>query len=798
MALKEINSASVPKHHSPNADRAAFAPYNFVPLPDVVIKAVESAEELPDHDRFIEGRYTGHFEVTLTTKTPLYIRGGLSTNRPDEMKPSEYEQAEAEKAGNAPQDFRQAMKNKAQFFTTHDPEQPVIPGSSLRGMLHSLVEIITYSKMKWVTDKPIIYRAVGDPTAVGNSYREKVLGKNKTAEPDMHFDYPISQLKGGYLRKTNAGWAIQPAQQFLGESFVRVEYADAEPLIGGRNRHLFHDVHVRPVARTPSPRGRRGPGNLTLDVAVTKNVSLTPIASLKPAKLVESGHMGGDHAKHWHCAIYEPNTTAKLIDISVELWQIYQEDRDMTRGFKTRKLTRDGDPLFYLLNAKNELVFFGPTVMFRLPYYQQARDLVKEWDNPNDIDLTEAMFGFVRTQKELDEMATTPKQGSKGRGYAGRVFVGDGRYEPDQGSPWMADASDGIIEPHILASPKPTSFQHYLTQETPNDRKKLYHYDSNQVAGKQVTTLRGFKLYWAQGQKTARDLQARPKDNQDEQRTFEWGPDGKLRPKSNSTQHTRMKPVASGKKFMFHVYFENLSDIELGALQWVLTVPNCHRLGMGKPLGMGVIQLEKPVLRLNSRSDRYKTLLDNNTWNAGAPEQKQDFITDFETAMVTKLRERQVAVPGTFRQVERIKMLLTMLDWNEGTPDWLDKTRYMEIDRPTGHLRRDGRPETFNEYKERPVLPDPLYISGVPRTTPRSSGGPGFNRPFEPRHDQPRPAPQPGKSKSARPPQQPPDDKLPEATEDTSDFARRFIQQMQEKGEQDLDKKRANRKKKRR
>lgn len=773
---------SLPKHNNPNTNNAARAPYNFVPLPDVVIKAVASPEDLPDHDRYVDGRYTGHFEVTLTTKTPLYIRGGLSTKKPNANALSEFEQAEAEKAGNAPSDFRRAMKNKPDFFATHDPDQPVIPGSSLRGMLRSLVEIITYSKMQWVTDKPIIYRAVGDPTAVGNSYRQKVMGKNKMAEPDMHFDYPIPRLRGGYLRKTNDGWAIQPAHQFLRESFVRVEYADAEPLIGGRNRHLVHDVYVQPASRTPSPRGRRGPGNLTLDVAVTKNVSRIPAPSLQPAKLVESGHMGGNHAKHWHCAIYEPDTTAKLIDISEERWQIYQEDRDMTRGFKTRKLTRDGDPLFYLLDSKNKLVFFGPTVMFRLPYYQRAFDLVLEdLRNPNDIDYAEAMFGFVRTQKELEAMSPKPKQGSKGRAYAGRVFVSDGRYQPDQGSPWMSDAPDGIIEPHILASPKPTSFQHYLTQETPNDRKTLYHYDSNTDAGKQVTTLRGFKLYWPQGAKTARDLQATPKDDQDRQRAFETV-NGRLQPKASSTQHTRMKPVVGGKKFTFQVHFENLTAVELGALQWALTVPDCHRLGMGKPLGMGVAQLEKVELQVNGRSDRYATLLaDNNAWHSGAPEPKQNFITDFETAMVTNLREQQVAIPATFQQIERITMLLAMLTWQE-RPQHQEQKVYADL----------------SAFRYRPVLPDPLHMGGIAGASHRPPRNAGGSRPYEPRREQPQPTPQPGKPKSTRPSQKPPDDPLPEVREEVSDVANRFMQKMQEKGEQDSSRKRSNRKKKKR
>jgi hypothetical protein len=46
-------------------------------------------------------------------------------------------------------------------------------------------------------------------------------------------------------------------------------------------------------------------------------------------------------------------------------------------------------------------------------------------------------------------------------------------------------------------------------------------------------------------------------------------------------------------------------------------------------------------------------------------------------------------------------MLLAMLEWRKVNDAWLDLTRYMEIERG---------PQKVNEYKERPVLPDPLAV----------------------------------------------------------------------------------------
>ncbi|NJL54078.1 hypothetical protein HC928_02180 [bacterium] len=127
-------SKSKSQQSSPAADQsAARAPYNFVPLPE---RAVDFREQpgleglsleaaLPSHDTFHPGRYTGYVDVTLTTESPLYIRGPLTQ---DELEDNSRD--------------RSQHRNKPDFFHHGDPNQPVIPGSSLRGMLRALLEIV--------------------------------------------------------------------------------------------------------------------------------------------------------------------------------------------------------------------------------------------------------------------------------------------------------------------------------------------------------------------------------------------------------------------------------------------------------------------------------------------------------------------------------------------------------------------------------------------------------------------------------------------------------------------------------
>ena len=104
--------------------RKSKAPYNFVPLPERVVRAVENADQLPPHDRFTQADYphSGYFDVCLTTETPLYIRAPL---RAEQF-------ADPVVSGN---DYKRLTKNIADFFHRGEEfggdkvKRPVIPGS---------------------------------------------------------------------------------------------------------------------------------------------------------------------------------------------------------------------------------------------------------------------------------------------------------------------------------------------------------------------------------------------------------------------------------------------------------------------------------------------------------------------------------------------------------------------------------------------------------------------------------------------------------------------------------------------
>ncbi|MFH1962064.1 MAG: RAMP superfamily CRISPR-associated protein, partial [bacterium] len=117
--------------------KEANAPYNFIPLNK---SPAVSAEPLPENDKYHDDdRLTGYIDCNLETLTPIYIRGCLT-------------EAEVK-------DGKEA-KDKSDFFSPNGGIR--IPGSSLRGMIRTLVEIVSWSKFGFFEDRGLYYRGLAD------------------------------------------------------------------------------------------------------------------------------------------------------------------------------------------------------------------------------------------------------------------------------------------------------------------------------------------------------------------------------------------------------------------------------------------------------------------------------------------------------------------------------------------------------------------------------------------------------------------------------------------------------------
>lgn len=164
-------------------------------------------------------------------------------------------------------------------------------------------------------------------------------------------------------------------------------------------------------------------------------------------------------------------------------------------------------------------------------------------------------------------------------------------------------------------------------------------------------------------------------------------------------QHTIIRPIKDGVTFSGIIRFENLSKVELGALLSALALPDgcCHKLGMGKPLGLGSVKIT-PTLYLSKRKERYTDLLKE--WkepiqpSTAKDESIEDFKADFEKYVLKELGETSIS---DLWQLDRMKELKKMLEF-PGPSD--NKTRYMTLPPQSRE----------NEFKHRRVLPKPTEV----------------------------------------------------------------------------------------
>ena len=287
----------------------------------------------------------------------------------------------------------------------------------------------------------------------------------------------------------------------------------------------------------------------------------------------------------------------------------------------------------------------------------------------------------------------------------------------------------------VLSAPKPTSFQHYLVQpvvQSSNgrakpgaDHMKTLHnwdqpepgvYDFIDTSGRRRatgtgSTIRGHKKYWHKRNTSFRDiadnnarLSESGREVQSQARNGQW---------RISSSHTIIRPVKPGVVFRTHVRFESLSDIELGAVLSALKLPPSmrHRLGMGKPLGMGSVKIES-VLRITSRTaGRYDTLFSSDgTLAMGelSTEHNEDIErrarTAFSRAIISHYYGSRCSVRpvhGNLWCIPRLATLALLLEWNNA-PGARD-TRYV----PMGH-----------EWGKRRVLPTPHGVISVREPDP--------------------------------------------------------------------------------
>lgn len=559
-------------------DKRSKAPYNFVSLNADVMAYPANAPGLVDHSRFAEDTYSGTITATIKTRSPLFV---------------------GSKSG--------------EFFAPQG--QPVIPGSTLRGLLRQMVTVLSYGKFTQFDRKRRLFtRPMADLDAEFRKWYYDQL-----TNPDAEDSAQKYTAAAGYLYKQGHDYYIRPAvEDGAGKSLAIVKKEDVQKILGYRLEDFSY-------AADPQGNGFY--------------ISSGPMQTKNPRTKAPT-----PKSRDWH--VFAPDFTAEPVRVPRESIEDYRKDTREARSARLSDAKRldlldwlkngckgvkfsEGIPVFYTVR-ENGYVSFGHTGMFRIAYSKKVGDHVASEHTRSDrIDLAEHLFGRIDAAAGQNERPA----------FAGSVFIGDA---PVTGNCQFLDARDVL-----LAGPRLTSFQHYLVQpRSEKDGKR--HWDSDSL-------IRGTKFYWNQ---PVRDASTG---------------------NGNRNMLTTLTPLAPDTEFDFCLRFENLTAVELGALLTAIRLKGelDHRLGMAKPLGYGAFKFKKPQVSLIQPHTRYQSLLAEDQLNEGMEKKKFDFqeqmMNEFQTEVFEHVGDNEKQGAENYWQLKRMRQLAAILsnDPNRATKDEL-------------------------------------------------------------------------------------------------------------------------------
>jgi CRISPR-associated protein (TIGR03986 family) len=294
------------------------------------------------HDQFVPGTFSGWIDLEIETLTPLYIRAATM------------------QTGDGRWDIRD-VRVRSEPYTTPDGK-PAIPGSSLRGMVRTLVEILSFSKIHPVSEAKPFFRTVDD-SRIGKVYRQRMAAGGG--------------VRAGILRLRGGQAAIEPREklrvkrELLKRRGLRFDDRNPRWTPPWSHQHATCWVKVRDGSSevTDIQFGKPSGSGWREGILV-----LTGNAPRKGREFVFVGPQKG---------------STEVVRVPDSLWSRFHDEDQITnwqeRAFprnqpngarrKADGHLRDGEPVFFLThdNHKGEdnpdgLVFFGRAGMFRLPY----------------------------------------------------------------------------------------------------------------------------------------------------------------------------------------------------------------------------------------------------------------------------------------------------------------------------------------------------------------------------------------------------------------------------------------------
>lgn len=528
-------------------------PYTFVPI--------EKKNPMRGNPHENEGRLSGCIECKIDTLSPLFIP-------------------------NTSNDFCEGEHKRQVFFSYNDlsgekyskeirqPQNPVIPGSEIRGMIRNVYEQLTNSCFLHIDESNFPYKRTSQYAAKklcimkydGN------VGKWKLYKAKENRDY----YKKALIENEDGGLDVDPVweiskneskKEMIDKPYMRLYkiFKDCSRIriddIKQEYPNAFVDKngewYVHLPQFFPGKNRKTGNHNANRQVIYTDKY-LENGVEVSDANLKRFEHVIGDSVKGGYVDL---ESTPSAFSIYFKKYKnkepliVYVDEESYNSNFKK-------DKVIYMSCSSITKEFFSNTI----PKILENSNEHQPCKDKNNTCPACRLFGMI---------------GDNG-GTRGKLRFTDGiesSHSPEYGHEMLLQ---------ILGSPRISSTEFYL--QKPQGNPDFWNYDYHSVIRKDIKgkkyeqkkqyepTLSGRKVYW--NRKLAPE--ANPND-------------------SNMNMNVTVTPLKKAQ-FKFSVYFDNLTDEELNHLLFCLQLGNGanHKIGHGKPLGFGKIKTNIERITLKS------------------------------------------------------------------------------------------------------------------------------------------------------------------------------------------------------
>lgn len=496
-------------------------PYNFVPLSKKVVTPWWATHI--SHDIPFENAQSGTLELTITAKSPIYVRN----------------------SGNDELSFN---RDESGFF---------IPGSSIKGAIRNVLEIVSFGNMA---------NKVDNQRYSVRDFQNDGIYKPSEISKDVYC---------GWLQKVNGEYFLTDCGKPGRISHKDIDKKCKTSMTQFFSKDEYYKENIEYKKRKVSAKSAhfkylKFDFSLESEFEEVKSSDPRPIFTFGKGKngvIVMTGQPGkrfkkGEkwEGKHLEFIFFKSKNEPELVDdgiIKNFLFAYYDHDNNQQKDdwkWRSQQL-KNGEkiPVFFRRDPDNQrkILDIGLSFLYKITYRHSINESVKAHQVIANgcVDLSECIFGFVDTKSALK----------------GRVHVGHARL---QGNVQVLSQKK-----EVLSGPKASFYPTYIYQGGSEKLKGDY----KTFMDEEPPMISGWKRYPIHftGVKT--------------------NPPPVIKGKVNEKVATKFTPLAEGATFKCLINYHNLRSEELGALVSAITFHNnpglYHSLGMAKPLGYGKVSI---------------------------------------------------------------------------------------------------------------------------------------------------------------------------------------------------------------